>query len=77
MKGYIDRLRVLIQKRVAIEEKLVIHITKLEKAYIDASNEFSVALDGRREDIQEILKTFVSSGYRPVVNFYLLADICP
>lgn len=63
MKGYIERLRLLIQKRVAIEEKLILHIAKLEKAYTSVNAELSVTLDGRAEDIKEMLKTMVSTGF--------------
>ena len=62
MKGYIERLRLLIQKRVAIEEKLISHIAKLERAYTEANTELSVALGGRTEEIKKILKTTVSTG---------------
>ena len=71
MKGYIERLRLLIQKRVAIEEKLISHIAKLETAYTDANTELSVALNGRTEEIKVMLKTSVSTGFRAIVSLFL------
>lgn len=50
-KEQLEHLGTLLQRKTAIEEKLVAHTAALEKAYIDASQELSVTMKGRIQDM--------------------------
>ncbi|MCJ1233332.1 hypothetical protein MMC14_001287 [Varicellaria rhodocarpa] len=61
-KAKIEQLKVLFKKRIAIEEKIFAHLTKLERAYNSANRELIVILHGRAEDTKKLLETDCLKG---------------
>lgn len=50
-KAGIDRLGTLLEKKAAIEARILSSVTKLERAYEDINREFSISLTGRAQDL--------------------------
>ena len=55
-KEHLERLSVLVKRKAAIEEKILIHAIKLEKAYLNANQELSVVVVGRQRDLEALSK---------------------
>ncbi|MCJ1307862.1 hypothetical protein MMC25_001510 [Agyrium rufum] len=49
-----ERLHTLLRERAAIEKQMIIHMTTMERAYLDACRDFRKALTFRMDDLAKM-----------------------
>ena len=54
MKSRLEQIGALLKRKAEIEEKIFLHITTLEKAYMDVNQELAVTMKGRMRDISSL-----------------------
>ena len=54
MKRRLEQIGALLKKKAEIEEKMFLHVTSLEKAYMDANQELAVTMKGRMHDLSSL-----------------------
>ena len=73
-KGRLEQIGALLKRKAEIEEKILLHTTSLEKAYMDANQELAVTMKGRMHDISSLeLKVVVVTRAHKKLQLMVIA----